>query len=192
MKPQALNRKSRMARPTDELRADHALVHNGLRVITGIASHVRRGGLFPAADTAMVLGFLREFLVATHFRKENGFVWPAIAMRAEESAAIAVGELMRAQEEVTELVTSLVVFWEPAGELCEDERRGFADTVDALVSNLERMQKVEEDLFCICNRDVPADDQLDWTEKFSRLEAERACRAAWEPKLRALCADWAV
>lgn len=179
-----------MTRPTDDLRDDHALVATGLRVLTAIGGHVRRGGLFPAEDTATALRFLREFLLATHFRKENEVVWPALAMRDDGEAALAVGELMLAQEEATELIATLVVFWEPAGELTEAERLGFADTIDALEQRLQRMQATEEQLFVACDRGVPADDQLDWPHQFSTVEASRSSRAQWAGPLRRLADDW--
>lgn len=179
-----------MPRPTDELRADHAVVEAGLAVLAAIGAHVRRGGLFPADDAATALRFLREFLVATHFRKENEVVWPAMAMRAGDGAAAKVGELVRAQDEAGDLIKSLMFFWEPVGELTAEERLGFADTVDALRLSMQRLQSSEERLFAECDSDVPADDQIGWNEQFAAIETGRSSRARWERELRELAANW--
>ncbi|MCA8973249.1 MAG: hypothetical protein KDC98_00940, partial [Planctomycetes bacterium] len=173
-----------MTRPTDELRADHALIQTGLGILGAIAGHVRRGGGLPVADTASTLRFLREFLIATHFRKENEIVWPAVTMHLDEHAATSVGELMLAQDEAAELIACLVIFWEPIGELTADERQGFADTVDALEKRMAIMAATEARLFSDCDRDIPLDDRIDWVARFAAIEAERVARAAWEPKLR--------
>lgn len=190
MRSPASKRLLRMPRPTEELRADHAVVASGLAVLGAIANHVRDGHAFPTDDAAVVLRFLREFVVGTHFRKENEIVWPAIAMRAADAEAAAVGQLMAAQDAAHDLVQSLVFFWEPAGELTEPERLGFADTVAALRAAMAQLQADEERLFLSCDRVVPADDQLDWSERFAELEAERAVRGEWQQQLRPLSARW--
>ncbi|MCA8951353.1 MAG: hemerythrin domain-containing protein [Planctomycetes bacterium] len=179
-----------MARPTDELRADHAAVEAGLAVLAGIGAHVRAGGRFPALDTAVVLRFLREFVVGVHFRRENEIVWPAMAMRACNATAAAVGELMRAQDEAHDLIQSLVFFWEPVGELTDDECRGFADTVDALRTAMQHLQTNEEAMFDDCEATVPPDDQLDWRAQFRALETGRTPRTTWERELRRLAQAW--
>jgi len=179
-----------MTRPTDVLREDHAVVCQGLGALAAIGEHVRRGGHFPAQDTVMALRFLREFLIATHFRKENEIVWPTVAMRADDEDAALVGNVMHDQEDATELITTLVVFWEPTSELTAAERQGFADTVEALHKRLHLMMDDEERLFVACDRHVPPDDRIDWIEQFAAVEAERSPRARWIPEIRRLVADW--
>ncbi len=181
-----------MTSPTDELSEDHAIVRAGLRALAAVGKHVRRGGHFPASDTAALLRLLREFFIATHLRKENEVVWPAMAMRAGDDAAEAVGELVRAQEDASDLVRSLVYFWEPVGGLTAGEREGFADTVDALQLSMQRLQEIEERMFRECDSDVPIDDQIDWRKRFATIEAERASRALWERRLRRLASVWAA
>ncbi len=162
-----------------------------MAVLGAMAEHVRAGGQFPAHDCAEVLRFLREFVLATHLRKECEIVGPGIAMRGADEIATLVGELLRMQDEVCELIHSLVLFWEPLGELTPAERAGFADTASALGSRLQRMQELEErDLFPACDATVPPDDQIDWVEAFARLEAERAPRADWRARLSTLAGCW--
>ncbi|MDO8349518.1 MAG: hemerythrin domain-containing protein [Planctomycetota bacterium] len=180
-----------MPRPTDNLRADHSVVARALVVLEALADHVRSGGSFPVQDCATVLRFLREFLLPIHFRKENELVWPAVAMRGEERSAALVGDLLRLQDEVAELVHTLVVFWEPVGELTSAEREGFAATATALVAQLRRMQELEEhELFRMCDATVPADDQLGWLAAFAQLDGERGPLAQWATRIDRLVRDW--
>lgn len=180
----------RMLRPTDSLRADHALTAAALRSLQIVADRVRAGARFPAADCALLLRFLREFVLAVHLRKESDWIWPAVAMRGEERAAELVGELLRAHESLTDLVHALVMFWDPS-DLSPAERAGFADTVEALCDCLRRMQQIEEqELFPACDAAVPADDQIDWLGQFDRLEAERGTRALWAERLRPAIGRW--
>lgn len=181
----------RMPRHTDNLRADHAVVRLALQALGAIGEHVRNGGDLPVADSATLLRFLREFLLATHFRKETELLWPAVAMRSDERTAALVGELLRLQDEVTELVHSLVVFWEPVGDLTTAERSGFADTVTALGARMQLMQEIEErKLFAACDSAVPADDQLDWGPAFEHLDAGRTTRDTWVMQVTALTRKW--
>jgi hemerythrin-like domain-containing protein len=180
-----------MLRPTDNLRSDHALVSTGVLVFERLGAHVRRGEGFPVADCAELLRFLREFVIAVHLRKEQDVLLPAVAMRGDDDAARQVGELMRLHEELTELTHSLVLFWEPLGELSPAEESGFADTVDAVVARVRRMQSLEErHLFPTCDAVVPADDQLDWLAQWQRLENERGGHAVWAPRIARLARDW--
>ena len=133
-----------MPRLTDNLRADHALTAIGVAALAAVGDHVRRGGAFPAGDCAVLLRFVREFVLAVHMRKETELVCPAVAMRGDDRAAATVGELLRLHEEVTELSHSLVLFWEPVGELSPAERSGFADTAAGLASRILLMQSIED------------------------------------------------
>jgi hemerythrin-like domain-containing protein len=183
----------RMHRPTDNLRADHVLTAQGLAVLLGIGSHVRAGGSFPAADCAMALRFLREFVLAVHLRKEIELVCPAVAMRGDDRAAELVGELMRLHEEVGELTHSLILFWVPVDDLTTEERAVFADTCEAVTARLARMQQLEEaQLFPACDASIPADDQLDWIDRFGQLEQERGTRSIWAQRLAPLLPQWRI
>jgi hemerythrin-like domain-containing protein len=180
-----------MKRPTDNLRQDHALVARALRALAGIAAAVRGGVRFPADDSAALIRFLREFVVAVHLRKEAELVCPAAAMHGSDDLAAQVGDLLRVHDEITELVHSLMLFWEPTADLGVDERAGFADTVDAIRARLQRLAEFEEAaLFPVCDAEVPADDQLDWLGQFTAFERERTPRAAWEQSLAPTLARW--
>ena len=185
------HRSFRMPRATDNLRTDHSVVARALEVLVAIAEHVRFGGAFPVQDCATVLRFLREFLLPGHFRKENELVWPMVAMRCSERTAARVGDLLRLQGDVTELVHTLVLFWEPVGELTPAERSGFAATAGALVAQLRRMQELEErELFSTCDSCVPADDQIEWVQGFAQVDAERCPLAEWSAHIDRLAMDW--
>lgn len=184
-------RRFRMIRPTDNLRSDHILVARGLGILAAMGAHVRAGGAFPATDCALALRFLREFVIAVHLHKESAMVWPAIAMHGSEHMAHLVGEVLRVHDEIVELTHSLVLFWEPASELSDDERIGFADTVDAVVARLRRLESLEEDaLFPWCDAEVPVDDQLEWVAEFERIERGRFPRSGWAERLAPLAAAW--
>lgn len=180
-----------MQRPTDSLRADHALTSRGLEILAAIAGHVRQGGDLPAADVATVLRFLREFLLAVHLRKESEIVCPAVAMRGDDGAANLVGELLRMHEQVGELLQALVLLWEPVGDLTPAEQQGFAETTAALTALVARMQQLEERrLFPACDIAVPADDQLAWRAQFAELEREPDAAAVWCGRLEPLAGRW--
>lgn len=180
-----------MHRPTDNLRADHDLTARGLRSLAAIGAHVGRGGHFPVDDCAVLLRFLREFVLAVHLRKEAELIYPAVAMRADDRAAELVGEVMRLNDEIHELTHTLIVFWEPVGELTPAERAGFAETVAALAARFTRLRTMEEaELFPSCDRAVPADDQLDWVRQFAQLEHERCSRADWQALLAPVAQRW--
>mgnify|MGYP001175083768 CR=1 FL=1 len=180
-----------MPRHTDNLRADHSVVRLGLEVLGAIGEHVRNGGDLPAQDTATLLRFLREFLLARHFRKENEHLWPALAMRGDDAVCAAIGDLLRMQDEVTDLVHSLVMFWEPVSELTSAERQGFAEATSMLLSRMQRMRALEEELlFQACDSTVPADDKLEWGPAFVALEGGRQPRSAWAAQLQQLAASW--
>ncbi len=182
-----------MKRPTDNLRLDHALVGRGIVALGAIAELVRAGGRLPADDTVRLLRFLREFVVAVHMRKESLVVCPAVAMHGDDAVASEVGDVLRVHSEIEELVHSLVLFWEPAGELDRDERQGFADTVAAIRQRLARLTELEESaLFPLCDAQVPADDQLDWLAQFDALERQRTSRASWERALAPVFQRWSA
>ena len=191
MQRRAVRKAKRMERPTDNLRADHVLTTRGISVLAAIADCVRTGGRFPAEDCASVLRFLREWVIAVHMRKEDEILSPTVAMRGQEKDAAIVGELMRLREEIAELAHALVLFWEPVDDLTDAERAGFAETVKALITRLNRRQLLEDnDLFPACDANVPADDQLGWLEQFTGLETERSNRELWAAKIDQLTTNW--
>ena len=190
MKGPSARQRTRMHRPIEELRAEHALVNRGIETLSAIGEHVGAHADFPAADVAVLLRFLREFVVAVHMRKEAEVVWPAIALRGDEATAAAIGELFRLHADVTDLTHSLVLFWEPIDDLSAEEREGFAGTVSAFVAQLRRMQRIEEGaVFAACD-DVPPDDQLDWADRFREMERGRPDRASWAKRLAPIARNW--
>lgn len=180
-----------MIRPTDNLRSDHAVIARGLALVEAIGSQVRAGGAFPAADCAIALRFLREFLVGVHLHKESTALLPRLAMHGDEPTAHAVGDVLRLHDEIGELVHSLVLFWEPSTDLTAAERHGFAETVDAVVARCRRLAALEEgSLFPEFDRTVPADDQLDCQRECAAVEAERSAVAVWSQRLAPLAVRW--
>jgi len=191
MQHRAVRKSKRMHRPTDNLRADHELITRSVAVLEAVAEQVARGEDFPAADCAAVLSFLREWVLAVHMRKEDEVLAPTVAMLADDEAAAIVGELLRLGEEISELAHSLVMFWEPIGELTKSESSGFVETANALVARLRRRQHLEErNLFPACDSNIPGDDQLQWLEQFAQIEAERSSRSGWTDRIDALAARW--
>jgi hemerythrin-like domain-containing protein len=182
-----------MLRPTDTLRAEHATTAQGVRILAAIAAHVQAGAVFPTADVAEVLRFLREFLLGVHLRKESEILYPLVAMHGDEHTAAVVGDLVRLQDEVSALLHTLILFWEPVGDLTSAERQGFVDTAATFTARVARMQAIEErELFSACDRTVPADDQIDWQARFADLERGRPPLAAWRERLAPLAARWAA
>lgn len=191
MTGQRQSKTQRMQRATDNLRADHALTTTAMAVLGEMARQVRSGVPFPTVEGAIVLRYLREFVVAVHFRKEAGILVPALATWGDDHTAGLLGELMRLQDEAAELVHSLVLFWEPEGDLTDPERAGFADTAQLLAQRMNRIQEIEEsELFEACDREVPRDDHLGWLHEFEALEGERGSRDAWSGRIADLAAHW--
>ena len=180
-----------MQRPAQHLIDDHEVASLGVQCLDAIAAAVARGEAFPADDVATSLRFLREWVLAVHMHKEDSLLAPAVAMRGDDEAAELVGELMRLHDEIEALLQSLVLFWEPLGQLTDEERRGFVAAVEALVQRLRRRQVLEEQqLFPACERFVGADDQLGWLSEFGKLEDERGRRSEWAERIEELASRW--
>lgn len=180
-----------MTQPTEILRDEHADARRFLRVLGAMARHVALGGGFPTADCADAISYLREFVVAVHFRKESDVVFPAIAMHGSDHHAEEVGLALRLQDEVLTLVHSLVLFWEPSGDLTDAERAGFADAVQTLSCLCERLVDLEERvIFAVAASTVPPDDRLDWPAAFAAIQNDRRSRAAWLALLVSLEQRW--
>lgn len=172
-------RLAKMPSTLDSLRSEHALLRKAIVVLERMAAHLAAGHPFPGADCAVVLRFLREFIGGVHMRKESEVVFPAVAMFAGDAAAEQVGQLLMAQEEATELLHSLVLFWEPVQELTGSERACFVEAVRAYCSHMERTLALEEHkAFALAEASVPADDRLAWQSEFAAIAAERPAAAA--------------
>lgn len=180
----------RMIHPLDNLRTDHVLVARACQALVAIGASIRTGARFPADDTALLVRFLRDFVVGVHMHKESTWLWPAIVMRGDDQTAVAAGEVARLHEEAVELIHSLVLFWEP-GDLSLPEQEGFLASARALQERLRRMVQIEEGtLFPACEASVPPDDLLEWVEQFVRVEQERGRAEAWANELGAVLPRW--
>jgi hemerythrin-like domain-containing protein len=182
-----------MTNAVDSLRADHDAIHLALRSLRGLADHVADGRPFPQADCAYLLRFLREFVVGSHFRKESEWVLPALAIHGDDESVEQAGDMLRTQELLQSLLHSLVLFWEPVGELTAIERTGFAETALLFVQRAEAMLDAEElRLLPMAESQVPADDRLGWPAAFAELDGVRGPAALWLPRLREIAAHWAA
>lgn len=180
-----------MPSPLDILRAEHALLREALVAMERIGDHVDAGRPFPGADCATVLRFLRDFIGGVHSRKEAEIVFPAVAMYGGDAAAEQIGQLLLAQEEASELLHTLVLFWEPVGELTEGERRCFVETTRAYRSHMERTLALEEHkAFALADATVPADDRLSWERDFATIAAERPAALHLHRQLREVSRRW--
>jgi len=179
-----------MQRPIDSLRAEHAVTDGALAALDAIGDHVGEHRGFPAADVATLLRFLRESVLAAHVRKEAEVVWPSVALRADDATAAVIGDLFRLQADVQDLMHSLVLFWEPVDDLSAAEQDGFAATVAAFTARLRRMQRTEEAaVFAVCDA-VPADDQIDWVNRFRDIDAGRVDSTEWQKRLAPIVRRW--
>ena len=180
-----------MTQPTQTLRDEHADVRRFLVALQAMGRHVAIGGAFPVADCADAIRYLREFVVAVHFRKEGEVVFPAIAMHGTDHDAEQIGLALRLQDEALSIVHSLVLFWEPSGDLTPAECAGFADAVQSLAALCERMVDLEErEIFAVATMRVPPDDRLDWPTAIAAIHHDRTSRAEWLPLLARLEQRW--
>jgi hemerythrin-like domain-containing protein len=169
----------------ETLRSEHAVLQEALAALLHIAESTAGGGPFPAGDMALILRFLREFIGGVHARKENEVVFPAVAMHAEDRAAELVGTVLRLQEDASELLHMLSLFWEPDGSLSAEERLCFLATARSYASRMQRLLSIEEQhLFPAVENRVPADDRLSWSAEFAAIEAGRQCLAHWQSTLQ--------
>ena len=179
-----------MQRVIDSLLAEHADMRTAVAVLEAMAAAVRAGHAFPAGDCAQLLRYFREFVVGVHFAKEGDGLLPAIAIHGDDQTAELAGTLLREQEHARGLLHSLVLFWEPVGELTPAERDGFCATAMAFAHRLGRGMELEERRLFAAAQQVPADDRLGWREQFAHIEAQRTSAAQWHEDLAALAQRW--
>ena len=99
--------------PVDVLMREHDLTRRMLTVLERIATQVEVGVAFPAADTAKVLTFFRDYVEQVHHVKESRHCFPAATMLCRDAVAEAVGRLVAEHDEGKILLHSLTLFWEP-------------------------------------------------------------------------------
>lgn len=180
-----------MRSATASLRAEHDLLREGIAALGSIAGHVEGGGSFPGADCALLLRFFRDFVSAVHCRKEAEVVLPALAVHGSDAQAELAGELLAAQEEATQLLHALILFWEPHGDLTAEERASFVATARHYAARVLRTADLEdEQLLPRIDQVVPADDRLDWDAAFRALGAAGPDAAGWRAQLAPVLARW--
>ncbi len=129
--------------PIEELLVEHGLHRRTLVVLERIAQAVERGGTFPRADIAKVLGYLQEFIEEVHHCKEDKVVYPLVLELADEDVAEEVGRLLADHEATRDLLASLTLFAE-SSDPQEQERDGFCQMVRAYVLRMKRHMNLEE------------------------------------------------
>jgi hemerythrin-like domain-containing protein len=129
--------------PIDELLLEHGLHRRTLAVLERIAQSVERGGTFPRADIARVLGYLREFIEEVHHCKEDQVVYPLVLELGDDDVAEEVGRLLADHDATRDLLASLTMFAE-SSDPQEQERDGFCQMVRAYVLRMKRHMNLEE------------------------------------------------
>lgn len=174
----------------DSLRAEHDDLRTALAVLEAIARDVAAGGPFPSADCARVLRYLREFVVGVHFAKESATVLAGVTLHGGDADVETAGAVLRTQEDARSLLHSLVLFWEPQGELTGPERAGFAAAVHAFAAALRRGMLLEEQQLFAAARAIPGDDRLGWEQACGDAERGRRPASEWRRELGALRRRW--
>jgi hemerythrin-like domain-containing protein len=170
--------------------AEHDLLRTALLVLRRICGTVEQGLPFPIDDCATVLCFLREFVIAGHFRKEAESILPALTMTGSEQAPALVGEQFRDQETVRELVASLTLLWEPVVQMTDSERHVFCSLAAVLDTTCHRMMCREEgELFRMIGA-LPADDRLGLARICADFDDERPADRSWRTRLACVAARW--
>jgi hemerythrin-like domain-containing protein len=180
-----------MQSPTAPLLAEHDLLRTALRVLQRIRCVVDQGLPLPADDCATILCFLREFVIASHFRKEGETILQTLTMIGSEPAPGLVGEQLRDQETVRELVGSLALIWEPVAQMTESERIVFCSLADALDATCHRMMRREEDELFRMVGQLPADDRLGLVRSCADFDDEHPQNRSWPSRLACVAARWA-
>ena len=167
-----------MTRPIDVLVQEHALHRRMLAVLGRIVTQVERGARFPAGDVATVLGYLREFVEASHHAKEAALLHPLAMSIADDRFAEAVGRLIADREQTTWMLQSLMLFWEP-GDLLPEERVGFCELARRYSARLLRDMSIEErELYPVAAK-LDAAEARDVLEEFQRIATGRRSRVEW-------------
>ncbi len=168
---------------TRALRDEHDTVRRGLAVLERVCCHLDAGGQFPGKDVAEILTFLRDYMEHMHQGREERQLYPTVALLGPEETAELVGILIADHEENRTLLHTLQMFWEPTGELTEEERIGFADTSRVYIRRLlDHFAREERGLFGALQQ-LPADERMrlaegagicarkrDWVRRVARLE----------------------
>lgn len=180
-----------MPRPIHDLEREHALVRSALHVLQRVASHLEAGLPFPGRDVAVLLRFFREFVEGVHHRKEVRILFPAAVMSGGDAEATCAGLVARSHEDARALLHALTLFWEPEGDLLENERRVFAETCRAYALCLLRcMETEEEQLFRGIRHALPPDEVLALARDFAEIDSQRDGSRAWRAELRRLERTW--
>ncbi len=171
--------------PVDLLLHEHRLHRRALTLLEETAQRVERGGVFPAADVAILLMYFREFLEAVHQRRESEWFFPAAVMYGPDSAAEWVGRIVGEHEENKLLLRSLMMFWGP-GDLLDEERTGFVQLVRTYVCRLRRHLDQEERRLFPVARLIPRAEQEAMGEQFAAIGTQRRTIAQWTREVERL------
>ena len=175
----------------NHLEHEHELVRRALRVLERQAAFVEMGGSFPNDGFEGVMRFFKGFFRAVHTVKESTHVYPTVVLFGDDEAAELAGGLLREHDDTGELLNSLALFSEPAGDLVAEERQGFADVARTWVARLSRlMHEEEKSLFPIARNCLPPDDQLTLLEVFRELDEAHRPATSWHEELNELEATW--
>ena len=174
----------------DSLRAEHEDLRLALRTLVAIAVRLASGTEPLVADAAIVLRYLREFVVGVHFAKEAATLLKGLSWHGNDEQVHAVGRILRAQAQALALLQGLILFREPAA-LTQEERDWFLDTSCALADCLEEGMRIEEaTVFPVAGR-IPADDRLAWPAICATAgHGGTRPAAAWHEDLTAVAARW--
>jgi hemerythrin-like domain-containing protein len=174
----------------DSLLAEHRDLRSALGILRALSRHVAAGGRFPGGDCAIVLRYLRDFLIGVHFVKEARTLLPSLAVFGRPRDVQAAGDAFRAQGQATDLVHALVLFWEPTDTLTGAERRGFVSAAGHLGRILDRSMRHEEQRLFPALASIPADDRLGWRERTAAIEVGRRPAAEWRTEFAELASRW--
>jgi hypothetical protein len=111
-------------------------------------------------------------------------------MFGRRKEAEAAGATLAAQAQFKELLHTLVLFWEPSGDLSSAERRGFEQAVRALESCLARCLRLEERHLFAAIGDLPGDERLEWPGRCAAVEQGRRHRTEWHRELVDVADRW--
>lgn len=68
-----------MSRSTHQLKHEHRVIEKAMRALEGICLRLRAGGPVPDTEMSKLLDFIRNFINDCHHKKEETFLFPALA-----------------------------------------------------------------------------------------------------------------
>jgi hemerythrin-like domain-containing protein len=174
----------------EDLRSEHQDLRLALRLLLVVTASGRSLERQQAADCAVLLRYLREFVFGVHVVKEAQTVLQGVVAHGDQQAVERAGEVLRLVANARSLLHSLSFLWQPGGALEPTERQSLAAVAHALSLVLQRCMQTEEEQLFVAAAAVPVDARLDWVAVAAGADPGGRTAADWRRALAAIASRW--